>query len=73
MRCSNEPPIVVDAEPASGWRRRLPPVACGISPRFGSTFGGFRATHLFDPTRLFDATHRLERKHPAPRKELTHV
>jgi hypothetical protein len=67
MRCSNEPPIVVDEEPRSGWRRRLPPVACGISPRFGGVFGGFRATHLFHPT------HRLERKHPAPRKELTHV
>jgi hypothetical protein len=63
MRCSNEPPIVVDAEPGSGWRRRLARVACGISPRFGSTLGVFHAT----------STHRLERMHPAPRKEVAHV
>jgi hypothetical protein len=60
MRCPDEPPIVVDAEPGFGRRRRPRSPSCGIPPIFGGTCGGFGATLL-------------ERKHPAPGKEVTHV
>jgi hypothetical protein len=65
MRCSEQPPIVVDAEPEFGRRGRPLPIPCGTPLKSGSTFGAYGATLV--------ATHRLERKHPAPQKEVAYV
>ena len=73
MRCSEEPPIVVDMEPGFGPRRRPLLITCGISPKFGGASDAFGATHIFNAAHLFVSTHRLERKDPAPRKEVAHV
>jgi hypothetical protein len=61
MRCSEQPPIVVDAEPGFGRRGRSLPIPCGTPLKSDSTFGAFGTTH------------RLERKHPAPQKEVAYV